>query len=553
MERRDFLKTAAMATGGAALPGYLNQAKAAGQNGASGDRPNIIWLYADDHAVQALSAYGGRLAELAPTPNLDRLASQGMLFQESCVANSICAPGRACVLTGKHSHKNGIKTNRHSGFKFNQPTFPAMLRENGYTTALFGKWHLKSLPQGFDDYAVLPGQGRYYNPVFRTKTENGAKRSVVNGHTTRVIMDKTLEYLQGQQDADKPFLMMCQFKAPHRTWIPALHLLDLYEDTVFPEPATLYDDYRGRGKAVTQQEMEILTHMGLEHDLKRNPEKYRRAMRVMNDKQKKAFIDHYKKRWTEYDELNLAEADDDTLLRWKYQKYLEDYLACIRGIDEQVGRLLDYLDKTGMSRNTVVCYSSDQGFYLGEHGWFDKRWMYEESFKTPLIVRWPGVTPAGSEASDIVQSIDMAPTFLDIAGVYIPDSMQGVSITPLLQGRSPKNWRDSVYYHYYESKGPHKVAKHEGVYNGRYKLMHFYEAGYWEFYDLQRDPHEIRSAYDDPQYASEVKMMKKELQALKKKYDAPPVPAASKDKGTQKDQGGSKKATSSNKTEESKK
>jgi len=509
------------------------------------DRPNIIWLYADDHAVQALSAYGGRLAELAPTPNLDRLANDGMLFRRSYVANSICAPARACVLTGQHSHKNGVYTNRGRIDYDQVTTFPERLRDAGYHTAIFGKWHLKSQPQGFDEWSVLPGQGRYYHPDFRTRdpeANDGERREIFQDrHTSEVIMDKTLAHLDTIKDGDEPLMVMCQFKAPHRNWNPDWDLADFYKDTAFPEPATLHDDYATRATAAHEQEMTILEEMSLGRDLKF-------AMRpdgvVPEDRED--FYAFYEARRQDYASQDL---EGEALTEWKYQAYLQDYLACIKGIDEQIGRLLDYLDENGLADNTLVAYSSDQGFYLGEHGWFDKRFMYEPSFQTPLVVRWPGHTAPGSHNLDLVQNIDVAPTFLQIAGAEIPDAIDGRSLVPLLRQPAEAresvelslvdgetvtrdslrvaaplpDWRKTLYYHYYEYPGVHAVRRHEGVFDGRWKLIRYYGPDVpgeeeWELFDIANDPSEVRNLMGHTGVQTEVDRLRAELERLKAFY-----------------------------------
>ncbi|MBN1482738.1 DUF4976 domain-containing protein [candidate division KSB1 bacterium] len=478
-------------------------------------RPNILFIFADDHAYQAISAYGSNRNK---TPNIDRLANEGILFTNCCVTNSICAPSRAVIQTGKHSHLNGVYDNRQE-FDTSQQTFPKLMKSAGYETAMIGKWHLKAEPSYFDYWEVLPGQGHYYNPDFRTV--NGMVRE--EGYVTDIITDKALNWLQTKRDPEKPFMLMLQHKAPHREWLPNLKDINLYDDIEMPEPQTLFDDYSGRGTAATMQEMEIDRHMSLNTDLK-----------VWNYDDPTARESHFIKRMTPrqleqwragYEQKNLsfqaAEPQGNELVRWKYQRYIKDYLRCIHSIDENVGRVLAYLDESGLAKNTVVVYSSDQGFYLGEHGWFDKRWMYEESFKTPFIARWPGVIQSGSTSDALVSNLDFPETFLDIAGVPIPEDMQGVSLKPILKGKQPTNWRQSLYYHYYEYPAVHMVNKHEGVYDGRYKLMHFYELDEWELYDLQNDPQELSSLYDDPAYAAEVTRLKAELNKLKKQYKVP--------------------------------
>jgi arylsulfatase A-like enzyme len=460
--------------------------------------PNILWLFSDDHAYQAIGAYGGRFESLNLTPNIDRLAREGMVFDKAYVANSICAPSRATLLTGKHSHKNGkINNRKQNPFNHDQPQFQKILQGNGYQTCMIGKIHLDGKMQGFDYWEVLPGQGRYWDPVF--VTEKGEK-TYEGMHSTQVITDRALNWLQTSCDTEKPFMLMVHYKAPHRPWEPLPHWQAHFKETVFPEPDTLFDDYAGRGTAAHQQDMSIEKTMTMERDLK---------------------VVEGSERWKELQENPL---EGKALVRWKYQTYMRDYLACIAGVDEQVGRLLDYLEANGLADNTVVMYSADQGFYLGEHGWFDKRFMYEESFRTPLLARWPGVIQPGRRNGDLVQNIDFAETFLDIAGAPIPDDMQGVSLLPLMKGATPAGWRKSLYYNYVEYPAVHSVRRHEGVTNGRYKLIRFYgpdvpNGEEWELYDLERDRSEMHSEYNNPEYAAVIRDLKMELGSLREQYE----------------------------------
>jgi len=478
-------------------------------------RPNILFIFTDDHARQAISAYG---SNINTTPHLDRLASEGMLFRNCFCTNSICAPSRAVILTGKHSHVNGVITNRET-FDGTQPTFPKLLREAGYQTALIGKWHLKSDPTGFDYWEVLPGQGQYYNPVFLKPGEDGKESVTYTGYVTDVVTDLSIEWLERGWDKSKPFLLMSQHKAPHRHWEPGPDHLTMYDDRAIPEPPTLFDDYEGRTTAARLQTMEVARHLN-DKDLK-----FVEPV-ALNDEQRAHWRAAYEPRNAAFRAANLEGTD---LVRWEYQRYIKDYLRCIASVDDNVGRLLDYLDRTGLADNTIVIYSSDQGFYLGEHGWFDKRWMYEESLTMPFIVRWPGVVEPGSKNTDLVQNLDFAETFLDAAGVPIPSDMQGRSLMPLLRGRRPADWRESIYYHYYEFPGWHDVRRHYGVRTDHLKLIHYYDIDEWELFDLQRDPYELRSAYENPFYADEVAELKTELTKLRLRYgvdefDEPPPP-----------------------------
>lgn len=471
------------------------------------DRPNIVFLFSDDHAFQAISAYGGRLAEVAPTPNIDRIANQGMRFDRSYVTNSICAPSRAVVLTGKYSHINGVLDNALA-FDGSQQTFPKLLQSAGYRTAFIGKWHLKSEPTGFDHVDRLPGQGYYYNPWFIHQGDT----TRIEGYVTEIITEKTLEWLKGAE-ADQPFMLMMQHKAPHREWAPALKYLNLFDDVTIPEPETLFDDYSGRGTAAREQDMTLDKSMFMDLDLKVpsdewESEWYGPAMARMTPEQKAVWDAAY---GPKNEAFFRDRPQGREFIRWKYQRYLKDYLRCIRSVDDSIGEILDFLDASGLAENTIVVYSSDQGFYLGEHGWFDKRFMYEESFRTPLVVRWPGVISPGSVDSHLVANVDLAQTLLESAGLDAPDDMQGMSLLPLFRGEEPTDWRPSLYYHYYEFPGWHSVQKHEGVFDGRYKLIRFYEIDEWEFYDLASDPNEMTSRFDDPALSEEVERMRQEL------------------------------------------
>ena len=464
--------------------------------------PNILFVFTDDHGYQALSAYGSNRNK---TPNMDRIAKEGMLFRNNFVTNSICGPSRAVIQTGKHSHLNGFYRNGLT-FDGSQQTFPKLLRKAGYQTAVIGKWHLRSAPTGFDYYNVLIGQGPYYNPPM--KTAEGTKKHV--GYTTDIITDFTLDWLKKGRDKDKPFMLMFQHKAPHRNWQPGPKHLTMYDDVTIPEPETLWDDYKGRTSAASSQKMTVAKHLSA-NDLKLNAPR-------LTPEQNKAWNDAYGPKNEAFKKANL---EGKELVKWKYQRYVKDYLRCVASVDDNLGRVLDYLDETGLAKNTVVIYSSDQGWYLGEHGWYDKRWMYEESLRAPLLVRWPGVVKPGSENKDIVSNLDFAETFLDIAGVEVPADMQGRSIVPLLKGETPADWRKSFYYHYYEFPGAHSVRRHFGVRTDRYKLISFYNLKEWEFFDLEKDPNELNSVYDDPEYASRIAEHKKELERLRELYKVP--------------------------------
>ena len=518
--RRQFIKNFGIATAGfvaaSAIPGCSKalQAKSASK------QPNIVFIFTDDHAVQSISAYGSKINK---TPNLDRIAKQGVTFERCFCGNSICAPSRASVLTGKHSHINGQMTN-DTTFDGSQPTLPKYLQQAGYQTALIGKWHLRSDPTGFDYWQILPGQGSYYNPTFLTP------QGKVNytGYVTDITTDMAIDWLDNKRDNSKPFLLMCQHKAPHRVWAPGPDHLTMYDDVEIPEPDTLFDDYSNRSEVLKDNEMMIAKHMMYDYDLKVTGSKETDALgRSFENYERQRMTPEQRRKWdAAYDPKNekfkAANLTGKDLVRWKYQRYIKDYLRCIASVDDNVGRLLDYLDANGLADNTIVVYSSDQGFYLGEHGWYDKRWMYEESFRMPFLIKWPGVTKAGERTRGLAQNIDFAPTFLNAAGVSVPADMQGRSLKPLLTGKTPAAWRKSIYYHYYE-RGEHHVPAHEGVRTDRYKLIRFYDTDEWELFDLKKDPQEMVSVYSDADYAPVVRMMKAELASLKAEYKVPPI------------------------------
>jgi arylsulfatase A-like enzyme len=499
--RREFLKTLGLITGSVSALSILPGCESTGKTAATGKkRPNIIFIMTDDHASHAMSCYGSKINK---TPNLDRLAKEGMLFNNSFCTNSICAPCRAVILTGKYSHINGIIDNRKK-FDGSQQTFPKLLQNVGYETAMIGKWHLKTDPTGFDYWNVLPGQGRYYNPDMK---EMGQRRKYI-GYTTDIITDHALKWLK-ERAGEKPFCLMYHHKAPHRAWEPGPKYLTMYDDVRIPEPENLFDDYSDRGRAAKEQDMSIEKTM-TDRDLKLVPP------RNLTTEQKKLWDTAYEPKNEAFRKANLKGKD---LVRWKYQRYIKDYLRCIASVDENVGRVLDYLDETGLAKNTVVFYTSDQGFYLGDHGWFDKRFMYEESLRMPLLVRYPAQVQAGSINNDIVLNLDFAATFLDFAGVPTPTDMQGRSIRKILQDKTPGDWRESMYYHYYEYPGAHSVKRHYGIRTKRYKLIHFYnDIDEWELYDLKKDPKEMYNIYNVPANSGLVKDLKIELTLMRKKY-----------------------------------
>ncbi len=495
INRRDFLKAAGLSVTAVAVQGCAGNLRT-----ESVKRTNIIYIMSDDHASHAISCYGSKINK---TPNLDRLAAGGMRFDNCFCTNSICAPCRAVVLTGKYSHINGVLDNTQR-FDGEQQTFPKILQQHGYQTAMIGKWHLKSDPTGFDYWNVLPGQGNYYNPVM---SEMGEKKKCT-GYVTDIITDRSLDWLQNR-DRDKPFCLMCHHKAPHRNWKPSPTHLTLYDDVEIPEPDTLFDDYETRSDAAHEQEMTVEKHLNAT-DLKLT------GPRGLNEEQLLAWNEAYGPKNERFKRANLQ---GEELVRWKYQRYIKDYLRCVASVDESVGRLLDYLEAEGLADNTAVIYTSDQGFYLGDHGWFDKRFMYEESYKMPLLVRYPGMIRSGSKNDELVMNVDFAPTILDLAGLTPPGDMQGVSFKRILQGRRIANWRRACYYHYFEYPAAHMVKRHYGIRTRRYKLMHFYhDIDAWELYDLKRDPREMNNVYDDKAYVSIRKDMTAELYRLRAHY-----------------------------------
>jgi arylsulfatase A-like enzyme len=495
-----------LSTGPKGFAEHPNSANDSKANGAG--QPNILFIFTDDHAYQSISAYGSKINQ---TPNIDRLARAGMRFDRCYVTNSICGPMRAVIQTGKYSHVNGFITNGNK-FDGSQPTFPKLLQEAGYQTAVVGKWHLgeHQPPQGFDYSEVLIGQGPYYNPPM---LKNGEKTKHT-GYTTDIITDLAMDWLQQQRDPGKPFMLMYQHKAPHRNWQPGPKYLTMFDDVTIPEPETLFDDYAGRGTPAKTQDMSIEKTMS-PNDLKLIPPKN------FTPEQLATWNAAYEPKNAAFRAANLTGKD---LVRWKYQRYIKDYLRCIASVDENVGRMLDYLDEAGLSGNTIVIYCSDQGFYLGEHGWFDKRWMYEESLRTPFIVRWPGVVkPESVNTTDIVSPLDFAETFCEIAGIEVPADMQGRSLMPILKGETPEDWRTVFYYQYYEFPGPHSVRKHYGVTDGRHKLIHFYEpdVNEWELFDLASDPNELNSVYGSDAARGEQARLTAELKRLQDELKVP--------------------------------
>jgi len=471
--RRNFLKRTGLAGMAMSVASWL---KLHAQENPPQERPNIVFIMSDDHASHALSCYGSRIHT---TPNLDRIAQQGMLFENCFCTNAICAPSRAVILTGKYSHLNGVKTNKEP-FDGSQMTLPKLLKQAGYQTGIVGKWHLKSDPTGFDSWCVLPGQGDYVNPSFHRMGE----KIQIQGYVTDIITDMAIDWIE-KRDQEKPFFLMLHHKAPHRNWIPDERHAEAFTDKTFPLPETFNDHYATRSEAARTTTMTIDKHL-TPTDLKMEPPE------------------------------GLSE---QALKEWKYQRYMQDYLACVSSVDDNVGRFLDFLESEGLADDTVVIYTSDQGFFLGDHGWYDKRFMYEESLRMPLILRYPRIIPPGSTSREMVLNLDFAPTLLDMAQAPVPEDMQGESFQPILRGTVPAKWRQSMYYHYYEYPAVHSVKRHYGIRTQRYKLIHFYyDIDAWELYDLEQDPHELHNLIDDADQRDVVESLKKELSLLRERY-----------------------------------
>ena len=463
-------------------------------------RPNIIFIMSDDHAAHAISAYGSKVNQ---TPHLDRLAKEGMRFSRAFVVNSICTPSRATILTGKYSHLNGTPVfNRFDG---TQQTVAKLLQAAGYHTGMIGKWHLGSDPTGFDHWTILPGQGAYNDPAFLTPQG----RKVIPGYVTDIITDLGLEFIQ-QRPADKPFFLMLHHKAPHRDWTPTPKYREEFARRVIPEPPTLWDDYSTRTDALRENEQTVASDLN-NRDLKRavppelKPGPERQKWFNKSPTEVEVEIDGVKKTLT-----------GRALVRWKYQRYMQDYLACIQSVDDNVGRLIDWLDARGLGTNTVIFYTSDNGFFLGDHGLFDKRFMYEESLRVPLLARWPGVIKPGGVSDALALNLDFPETFLELAGLTPPPDMQGRSLAPLLRGTPVENWRTSFYYRYYHDPGDHNTRAHYGIRTATEKLIYYWKKDQWECFDLAKDPQELRNVYDDPAHAKTVARLKQELARLKK-------------------------------------
>ena len=484
-------------------------------------RPNIIFIMADDHAVKAISAYGSKLSKLAPTPNIDRIAHDGAIFYRNYCTNSLCGPSRATILTGKFSNENGFRMN---GDKFNgaQTTLPKILRKNGYATGIIGKWHLGTTPTGFDYWDILVDQGHYYNPDFIS----GKDTTQIHGYTTDIITQKSLDWIKKQKGSNKPFFLMVHHKAPHRNQMPPLRYANVYDSVQFPLPDTYFPKFDSTQIAAKDQLMTIYDDMYEGYDLKMTLKEgspklahdpWHNEFSRMTPEQRATWDSLYQPKNDAFHRANLSGKE---LAKWKGQRFLHQYLATVKAVDDGVGRILDYLKENGLDKNTLVVYTSDQGFYLGENGWFDKRFMYETSFRMPLLMKYPGHIQKGEKVEAMTQNLDFAETFLDYAGIKIPDSMQGKSFRPVLDGQmKDDNFRHALYYHYYDFPAFHMVKKHYGVRTKRYALMHFYDdIDNWEMYDIQKDPEEKHNIYNDPAYSAVQKELHSKLDSLRVKY-----------------------------------
>lgn len=512
------------------------------QNGKADKRPNILFILSDDHACNALGT--GKHDSPIPLPNFNKLGKQGMVFDRSFCGNSICGPSRASILTGRHSHMNGFVFNGQKPFDGAQPTYPKMLQAGGYQTAVFGKWHLESHPTGFDTWQIFPGQGSYYNPDFIVPNENGkgTHNEKVMGYATDVVTDKALEWLDNR-DKEKPFLLVIGHKAPHRAWTPPIRHLGKVDVSKLPLPSTLHDDYANRPEFLKKNQQTIGNHMAIYSDLKvikdMVPEDMRKdivspgygwelgELNRMTPEEKEAWLKYYSSRTNDLVKGMKSGKlkDKKAFTEWKWRAYIEDYLGCVKAVDDNVGRVIDYLDKNGLSRDTLVVYAGDQSFYLGEHGMYDKRWIFEESLRMPLIMRWPGKIAPGVRSQTIVQNIDYAPTFCETAGLASPENMatfQGISLSPLFKdGKAPNDWRKSIYYCFYENPGEHNCPRHDGVRTDQYTLAYIWTSDEWMLFDLGKDPEQMKNVYDDPAYKSVRDALTQEYNRLRKVYKVP--------------------------------
>ena len=490
--------------------------------------PNIVFIMSDDHAQRAISSYDGSLNQ---TPNIDRIATEGAIFTNSFVTNSICGPSRAAFITGKFSHKNGYLANYRSKFDGSQTTLPKLLKANGYTTSLIGKWHLGTNPTGFDHWNIVNDQGDYYNPEFIS----GMDTIVQQGYVTNQITEQAIDWMQHKRDTLKPFLLMVHHKAPHRNWMPDTTKLGMYDGKEFPLPPNFKGDFSNRGPVSESADMGIWKTMTWSHDLKitdlpenwkhykadepYHTEKYiEEELGRMNPEQKKAFLAYYDKKNKELLDALDAGMTLDAHIKWRFNRYMQDYLSTVSSVDDSVGELLDYLKNAGLEDNTIVVYTSDQGFYLGENGWFDKRFMYEPSMRTPMLMKYPGHIAPNTKVKQMVQNIDFAPSMLEWAGIAIPEEIQGLSYVKLFKN-SEANWREAIYYHYYMYPGTHSVKRQYGVRTDRYKLIHFYSGiDSWELYDLQKDPNELENLYDNPSFKNIQEQMHQVLVKKQQEY-----------------------------------
>ena len=472
-------------------------------------KPNIIYIMADDLTTQAISAYGGIYKDIAPTPNIDKVAKEGMLFQDVLVTNSICGPSRAAILTGNYSNLNGYYKNE-SGGKFDDSkwTFPQEFQKSGYKTALFGKWHLGTEPVGFDTFKYHNAsgqQGNYWNPLYNDNGKNVKEK----GYATNLSTDFALNWLDAKEMTNEPFLMVLQYKAPHRPWHPDTKYEKLWDDVEMPYPSTFNDTYKGREKTAGDTEMTMEYFSRRDMKLER-PKNLKRKERIQ--------WDFYGAKAGEI--VQPKGMSDEEGKKWRYQNYIKDYLACVKSVDDNIGRVLTYLKENNLEDNTIIIVTSDQGFYLGDHGFFDKRFIYEESLRMPFMVKYPERIKAGSVNEDIITNIDFAPTLLELAGITTTQKMQGTSFVPVLEGNTPKDWQDAMYYHYYEFPFWHHVQPHYGIRTQKYTLAHFYyNIDVWELYDLEKDPNQMNNIYSDPNYTSTIAELKAKLKNLMIKYE----------------------------------
>ena len=472
-------------------------------------QPNIIYIMADDLTTQAISAYGGIYKDIAPTPNIDRLADEGMLFQDVLCTNAICGPSRASILTGNYSNKNGYYKNESGGkFDKSQWTFPQEFQKNGYQTSLFGKWHLGTEPQGFDDYKYHNSagqQGNYWDPIYN---ENG-KDIKEKGYATNLSTDFAINWLESGRKKEAPFMMLLQYKAPHRSWQPESKYEQLWEDIEMPYPATFDDDYKGREKTAgdTEMTMDYFSRRDMKYVEPKN----------LTGKEKLAWAFYGAKKEEIVQPKGMSAHEGK---KWRYQTYIKDYLACVKSVDDNVGRILDYLDENNLTENTIIVLTSDQGFYLGDHGFFDKRFIYEESLRMPFIVKYPKKVKSKTINEDIITNIDFAPTLLDLANINTEQKMQGKSFKSILMGNTPKDWQQAMYYHYYEFPYWHHVQPHYGIRTQKYTLAHFYyNIDLWELYDLEKDPQQMNNIINDEAYSNTISDLKIQLTGLMKKYE----------------------------------